>query len=125
MKEVVVSETPKRIKGLEFSALSAADIVAQSEVEVSTRDLFDLEKDRAPKANGALDPKMGVSSSSLECATCHGNLASCHGHFGHLKLALPVFHIGYFKATIQILQGICKNCSAILLSETDKRQFFA
>ncbi|AJU02326.1 BCN_G0049950.mRNA.1.CDS.1 [Saccharomyces cerevisiae] len=123
MKEVVVSETPKRIKGLEFSALSAADIVAQSEVEVSTRDLFDLEKDRAPKANGALDPKMGVSSSSLECATCHGNLASCHGHFGHLKLALPVFHIGYFKATIQILQGICKNCSAILLSETDKRQF--
>lgn len=66
---------------------------------------------------------MGVSSSSLECATCHGNLASCHGHFGHLKLALPVFHIGYFKATIQILQGICKNCSAILLSETDKRQF--
>ncbi|EJS41719.1 rpo31p [Saccharomyces arboricola H-6] len=123
MKEVVVSETPKRIKGLEFSALSAADIVAQSEVEVSTRDLFDLEKDRAPKANGALDPKMGVSSSSLECTTCHGNLASCHGHFGHLKLALPVFHIGYFKATIQILQGICKNCSSILLSETDKRQF--
>ncbi|CAI4064204.1 hypothetical protein N7582_002611 [Saccharomyces uvarum] len=123
MKEVVVSETPKRIKGLEFSALSAADIVAQSEVEVSTRDLFDLEKDRAPRANGALDPKMGVSSSSLECTTCHGNLASCHGHFGHLKLALPVFHIGYFKATIQILQGICKNCSAILLSETDKRKF--
>ena len=125
MKEIVSSDTPKRISGIQFSALSAADIVAQSEVEISSRDLFDLEKGREQKKNGALDPRMGVSSSSLECSTCHGNLASCHGHFGHIKLALPVFHVGYFKATIQILQGICKNCSAILLSEKDKRQFLA
>ncbi|KAL3233552.1 DNA-directed RNA polymerase III subunit RPC1 [Nakaseomyces bracarensis] len=125
MKEVVIGETPKKISGLEFSALSPADIVAQSEVEISSRDLFDLEKNRSPKEGGALDPRMGVSASSMECMTCHGNLASCHGHFGHIKLALPVFHVGYFKATIQILQGICKTCSSILLSEQDKRQFLS
>ena len=123
MKEVVISETPKKISGIEFSALSAAEIVAQSEVEISTRDLFDLENGRAPKTGGALDPKMGVSSSSLECTTCHGDLASCHGHFGHIKLALPVFHVGYFKATIQILQAICKDCSCILLNDDDRRNF--
>lgn len=123
MKEVVVDIAPKKIKGLEFSALSASDIVAQSEVEISTRDLFDLENGRTPKVGGALDTKMGVSSSHAECSTCHGNLASCHGHFGHIKLALPVFHVGYFKATIQILQGVCKNCASILLSDDDKRQF--
>ncbi|XDT06804.1 RNA polymerase Rpb1, domain 5 [Nakaseomyces glabratus] len=125
MKEVVIGETPKRISGLEFSALSPADIVAQSELEISSRDLFDLENNRSPKEGGALDPRMGVSASSMECTTCHGNLASCHGHFGHIKLALPVFHVGYFKATIQILQGICKTCSAILLSEQDKRHFLS
>lgn len=125
MKEVVVDVVPKKIKGLSFSALSAADIVAQSEVEISTRDLFDLDNGRTAKAGGALDPKMGVSSSQGECATCHGNLASCHGHFGHIKLALPVFHIGYFKATIQILQSICKSCGGLLLSEDDKRKFLA
>ncbi|GAV55099.1 hypothetical protein ZYGR_0AS04220 [Zygosaccharomyces rouxii] len=125
MKEVVSSEAPKKISGLEFSALSAADIVAQSEVEISTRDLFDLENGRAAKTGGALDPKMGVSSSSMECQTCHGNLASCHGHFGHIKLALPVFHVGYFKATIQILQGICKECSSILLEDSDKKHFLS
>lgn len=125
MKEVVVDIAPKKIKGLEFSALSASDIVAQSEVEISTRDLFDLENGRTPKVGGALDTKMGVSSSHAECSTCHGNLASCHGHFGHIKLALPVFHVGYFKATIQILQGVCKNCASILLSDDDKRQFLA
>ncbi|CCF58150.1 hypothetical protein KAFR_0D05030 [Kazachstania africana CBS 2517] len=123
MKEVVISEAPKKISGIEFSALSASDIVAQSEVEISSRDLFDLEQNRKQKENGALDPRMGVSSSSLTCETCHGNLASCHGHFGHIKLALPVFHVGYFKATIQILQAICKNCSSVLLSDEDKKKY--
>ncbi|KAG7661786.1 RPO31 [[Candida] subhashii] len=125
MKEVVVDIAPKCIKGLEFSALSAKDIIAQSEVEVQTRDLYDLEKGRTPKQFGALDPKMGISSNSSECKTCSGNLASCHGHFGHIRLALPVYHVGYFKSIIQVLQCICKNCSAILLDEPTKRQYLS
>lgn len=114
---------PKCIKGLEFSALSARDIVAQSEVEVTTRDLYDLEKGRSVREGGALDTKMGTSTNAVECSTCHGNLASCHGHFGHVRLALPVFHVGYFKAIILVLQCICKNCAAVLLDENTKRAF--
>ncbi|MCG8711244.1 hypothetical protein JHU04_004647, partial [Brenneria sp. 4F2] len=34
-------------------------------------------------------------------------------------------HVGYFKATIQILQGICKDCSAFLLDDQDKKHFLA
>lgn len=123
MKEVVVDIAPKCIKGLDFGALSAKDIIAQSEVEVQTRDLYDLEKGRSAKVNGALDTRMGISSNSSECATCQGNLASCHGHFGHIRLALPVFHVGYFKAIILVLQCICKSCSAVLLDESTKRSF--
>ncbi|GEQ71199.1 hypothetical protein JCM33374_g4880 [Metschnikowia sp. JCM 33374] len=125
MKEVVVDEAPKCIKGLEFSALSAKDIVAQSEVEVTTRDLYDLEKGRTVCEKGALDTRMGTSSNAVECVTCHGNLASCHGHFGHIRLALPVFHVGYFKAVISVLQCICKSCGAMLLDEQTKRAFIA
>ncbi|CUM63180.1 uncharacterized protein PRCAT00000748001 [Priceomyces carsonii] len=125
MKEVLVDETPKCIKGLEFGALSAKEIIAQSEVEVKTRDLYDLERGRTAKEYGALDPRMGISSNSNECSTCHGNLATCHGHFGHIKLALPVFHVGFFKAIIQVLQSICKNCGSILLDEQTKRQFLS
>lgn len=123
MKEVVVDVAPKCIKGLEFGALSSKDIIAQSEIEIQTRDLYDLEKGRTAKVGGALDTRMGVSSNSSECATCLGSLATCHGHFGHIRLALPVFHVGYFKAIIQVLQSICKNCSAILLDEQTKRSF--
>lgn len=114
---------PKKISGLEFSALSPQDIVAQSETEITTRDLYDLEKGRAAKPGGALDTKMGTSSNAVECSTCHGNLASCHGHFGHIRLALPVFHVGYFKQIILVLQCICKSCGAILLEEQMRRQF--
>lgn len=123
MKEVVIDIAPKCIKGLEFGALSAKDIVAQSEVEIQTRDLYDLEKGRTPKEHGALDTRMGISSNAQECSTCHGNLASCHGHFGHIRLALPVFHVGFFKNIISVLQCICKNCAAVLLDEPTKRRF--
>ena len=47
----------------------------------------------------------------------------CVGHYAYIKLILPVFHIGYFKQTITMLQDICKTCAGILLSEEDKRLY--
>ncbi len=32
-----------------------------------------------------------------------------------------MFHIGYFKNTLQILQCICKNCSRVLLPDEERR----
>jgi hypothetical protein len=42
---------------------------------------------------------------------------------GYIRLELPVFHIGYFKNTVQILQAICKGCSHVLLNEEERRGF--
>lgn len=30
------------------------------------------------------------------CATCGENMSECPGHFGHIELAVPVFHIGLY-----------------------------
>lgn len=122
---MVFDDPPRCIKGIQFGVLSSQEIVKQSEVEVSTRDLYDLEKGRAPKDHGAIDTKMGVSNNFSECKTCHGKLATCQGHFGHIRLALPVFHVGYFGAVITILQNICKDCARLLLDEDNKRKFLA
>lgn len=51
---------------------------------------------------------MGISSKSGTCETCGGGLQECNGHFGHVRLVLPAFHVGYFKRVINILQEICK-----------------
>jgi DNA-directed RNA polymerase III subunit RPC1 len=55
--------------------------------------------------------------------TCNLRLADCVGHFGYIKLELPVFHIGYFKAITEILQNICKECSRILLPPQERETF--
>lgn len=60
--------------------------------------------ERRPQPNGVLDPRLGVSNKRAICETCGQALADCTGHFGYIRLELPVFHIGYFKNTVQILQ---------------------
>ena len=71
--------------------------------------MYDIEDGRSIVKNGPLDPLMGISSKGdTKCGTCGHNLDACNGHFGHVRLALPAFHIGYLKKTITILQNICK-----------------
>ena len=64
-----------------------------------------------------------MSVKDAVCGTCNKGLNECVGHFGYIDLELPVFHVGYFKATITILQTICKSCSRVLLP-ADKRKNF-
>ena len=122
-KEQVVGAAPKRIKELRFGAFSSQDILNHSVLEVCDRELYNLQRDRAPSQNGPLDTRMGISSKLGVCDTCGESLQQCNGHFGHIKLALPAFHIGYMRMIIGVLQEICKSCSAVLLSEEDRRRF--
>jgi len=77
--------------------------------------------ERRPQKNGVLDPRLGVSSKRATCETCGQMLAECTGHFGYIKLELPVFHIGYFRSTMQILQCVCKSCARVLLTDEERR----
>ncbi|KAL6721212.1 DNA-directed RNA polymerase III subunit C1 (rpo31) [Lecanora helva] len=123
VKEQVTDIIPKRIKELKFGIASTQDIFKQGVVEVCARELFDLSRNRAPAHNGALDVRMGISDKTGFCGTCGEVLQTCNGHFGYIKLALPALHIGYLKMIITVLQDICKSCSHILLTESDRRQF--
>ncbi|KZT20622.1 beta and beta-prime subunits of DNA dependent RNA-polymerase [Neolentinus lepideus HHB14362 ss-1] len=122
MKESVSHQAPKVIKKLQFSLLNAQDVVKVSEFEVTHRDLYTA-SDRAPVMNGVLDRRLGTSEKNAFCETCGLNSVDCVGHYAYIKLVLPVFHIGYFKHTIGILQCICKSCARVLLEEPDRRTF--
>lgn len=67
--------------------------------------------------------RMGVSERGKFCETCKKALADCPGHFGYVKLELPVFHVGYFKHTVNILQSVCKECSNLLLDDAEKVKY--
>ncbi|KAH9928960.1 beta and beta-prime subunits of DNA dependent RNA-polymerase [Fomitopsis serialis] len=122
MKEPVSHKAPKVIKKLQFSLLNNQDTVKISEFEVTHRDLYTA-VDRHPVKNGVLDRRLGTTEKSAFCETCGLSSVDCVGHYAYIKLCVPVFHIGYFKHTISILQCICKTCARVLLEEPDRRTY--
>ena len=65
----------------------------------------------------------GTSQKDTKCETCGLALAECVGHFGYIDLQLPVFHNGYFRYIINILQTICKTCSRVLLNQDQRAAY--
>lgn len=111
---------PQKIKSIRFTMLSGLEIRNAGEVQVYRSSLYD--PTRKPVENGLLDPHLGPVKNRV-CATCHGNFNDCPGHFGYLKLALPVFNVGYFSTIIEILKCICKSCARILIPEKECIQY--
>ncbi|CAK5263000.1 unnamed protein product [Mycena citricolor] len=122
MKEAVSHQAPKIIKQLQFSLLDAQETVKLSEFEVTHRDLYTA-TERLPVKDGVLDRRLGTSDKSAFCETCGQSAVNCVGHYAYIKLTLPVFHVGFFKHTIAVLQCICKTCARVLLDETDRRVY--
>ncbi|KAA1465897.1 beta and beta-prime subunits of DNA dependent RNA-polymerase [Dentipellis sp. KUC8613] len=122
MKETVSHNAPKVIKRIQFSTLNAQEVVKLSEFQVTHRDLY-TPIDRAPVKDGVLDRRLGTSDKGAFCETCGLNSVDCVGHYAYIKLVVPVFHIGFFKHTISILQCICKTCARVLLEEPERRTY--
>ncbi|KAJ7947738.1 DNA-directed RNA polymerase subunit [Quillaja saponaria] len=106
---------PRKIQSMQFTTLSGSEISKMAEAQVWKGQYYDSTK--KPIEGGLLDSRMGPANKSCICATCHGNLSDCPGHYGYLNLALPVFNAGYHNTIYDILKCICKGCSRILLSE--------
>lgn len=138
---VVNVTAPKRITKMQFGTLSTEEIQKFAELHVCSRELYTMPQ-KVPSTNGCLDPRMGISDKSSTCQTCRfasyifeeytvdflkfsKKLSDCAGHFGYVQLELPVFHAGYFKHTLIILQCICKNCCRVLLSPADRKAYLA
>lgn len=106
---------------------SNQDIVNQAVIEVSDRNVYDLapgaDNVRTHTANGPMDPLMGISTKTGKCKTCGEGLDTCNGHFGHIKLALPAFHVGYLKHIIEVLHTVCKDCSRVMLEPDERKRF--
>ena len=67
-----------------------------SVVEVNNYNAYNPEKPekKEPTDHGVFDPKLGPYEKGNLCPTCGNDRICCVGHFGHIKLALPIFHTG-------------------------------
>lgn len=57
-----------------------------------------------PRNGGLLDPRLGTIDRNYKCQTCGEGMAECPGHFGHIELAKPVYHIGNVQWTCVCFQ---------------------
>lgn len=57
------------------------------------------------------------------CHTCAGNMQECPGHFGHIELAKPVFHMGFVKTIVKVMRCLCFFCSRLLTDTVRTRRW--
>ena len=113
--------TVRQIDHVDFDILGNDEIKNMSALGRDTAgiDIPDLYENLEPKKNGLIDPRLGPADSNTKCFTCELNNANCPGHFGHIDLAEPVFHIGYLQFVKKILDCICLRCSKLLIHKNE------
>ena len=107
-----------RVSHLCFSVADPLSIRKQAHIQCHNNILYDTAasaRGRKAISHGVLDYRLGTSQNNVKCETCGLSLVECVGHFGYIDLQLPVFHVGYFRFILSILNCICKRCARFLL----------
>lgn len=89
-----------------------------SACEVVHENIYDT--NGCPRDGGINDLHMGTNDHQYSCKTCNGTKADCPGHFGHMKLNVPVYHIGFLNEVRRVLRSVCFKCSRLLLDHSSK-----
>lgn len=108
----------KNVTRVEFGILSPEEIIAQSVVKVEHEVLYE---NKEPKVGSLSDVRMGCIDKNMDCYTCKETINNCPGHFGHIELNVPVYHIQFIKVVKKILECVCHQCARFRLLETDHR----
>ena len=104
------SET-ESIVGIQFGVFGPDEITRRSVVEIKTHST------QEGKIDGLADQRMGVLENGKLCQSCGLDNHGCPGHFGHYKLARPVYYIQFYKMILKILRCVCVKCGKLLINK--------
>ncbi|KAL3311730.1 DNA-directed RNA polymerase II subunit RPB1 [Cichlidogyrus casuarinus] len=117
----VTSAPTREVRALQFGILGPDEIKQMSVTPDGGIRFAETLEGGKPKLGGLMDPRQGCVDRTSLCQTCSANSSSCPGHFGHIELAKPVFHIGFLKKVVKLLRCVCFNCSKILIDVKNPR----
>ena len=112
-KELEYTDHIDKVRGVQFGIFGPEEIINRSAVEITTQETF---IGNEPVLGGLFDPRMGVIDNGKICKTCEQKNNFCPGHFGHLRLAKPVFYFHFIPMILKILKCCCIRCSQLLFS---------
>lgn len=107
-------EQTATLRGIRTSVYSADQLLKISVAEVKKPGTTER---GLPATGGPNDRRFGVPESDLRCATCRG--AFCQGHWGHVKLAKPVYVVGHIPTLLGILRCTCWACARLRIEDAD------
>lgn len=106
------------IVGVQFGIANPENLLKRSVVEVTTDKTY---QNNQPIANGVFDARFGVIENGKVCPTCKQTNQYCPGHFGHIRLARPVYLYQFFDMVEKLANVVCLSCSKILADEDSVR----
>ena len=104
----------RKVKKVQFGILGPEELKAASVCTVTTDRTFENGR---PVQGGLMDLRLGAIDRTLECQTCGMDHQECPGHFGHLELTKPMYHVSFLNTTLKALRCVCFSCSVILGDE--------
>jgi DNA-directed RNA polymerase beta' subunit len=99
-----------------LSIWNPEDILKGSVCEVFSQDTYE---NSIAKPNGLFDNRMGTIENGQVCETCKMDNRNCTGHFGHIRLARPVYYIQFLTMVLKVLKCVCWRCSKCLINTED------
>lgn len=112
------TEFPVRAGEVQFGLLSSDETRQMSTVQIKDTTIYYR---GLPNPYGINDHRMGTVDRRLLCGTCGRDVKECQGHVGHIELAYPMYHIGFFDMCFKTLRCVCFTCSRILLTDDEVR----
>lgn len=108
------------IVGIQICVFSPEEIERRSVVEITNAGTYEGTE---PKIGGLFDPRMGVLDNGKECRSCGQTNHKCPGHFGHFRLARPVYYIQFLPFVQNILSCVCIRCSKLLVDKNFRKHY--
>ena len=111
----------RNVRRVQFGILSPDEIRRMSVTTNPPIEHPELMEDGQPKRGGLMDPRQGAPDRNSRCLTCAGSYIECPGHFGHLELTKPVYHVAFMRKILKILRCVCFHCYKLLIDPTDDK----
>lgn len=126
--------TPGEVAAVNMELMSPEEVEKLAVIEIITGEAIREDTNGVvPVIGGTMDPRMGSLAKEEDCPTC--NLAfdpqvndatkSCSGHFGYIRLPIPIPHILFLGASknkgkpdlplLDVLNKTCHSCSRVML----------
>lgn len=114
-------EPIRQVSEIQFGILSGDDVLNNSILDKRTNGITNkgLNSNSKPLDDGLNSLKFGANKKMMICQTCGMSYENCPGHFGHINLNHPIFHIGFLDIVKKILNCICIKCGKIRCNYKD------